>query len=172
MSQLQQRITPCLWFENQAEAAAKYYTGIFKHSKIKKVTQYTEAGKEVHGRQPGSVMTVEFELDGQTFTALNGGPEFTFSEAVSFVVHCRTQEEIDYFWERLTPGGDPKAQVCGWLKDRFGLSWQVVPDRLMQLLADADREKASRVMTAMLKMKKIDVNELERAARSDVSSMA
>jgi predicted 3-demethylubiquinone-9 3-methyltransferase (glyoxalase superfamily) len=117
-------------------------------------------------------MTVEFELDGQTFTALNGGPEFKFSEAVSFVVHCQTQEEIDYFWERLTPGGDPKAQVCGWLKDRFGLSWQVVPDRLMQLLADADREKASRVMTAMLKMKKIDVNELERAARSDVSSMA
>jgi predicted 3-demethylubiquinone-9 3-methyltransferase (glyoxalase superfamily) len=172
MSQLQQRITPCLWFENQAEAAAKYYTGIFKHSKIKKVTHYTEAGKEIHKRPAGSVMTVEFELDGQSFTALNGGPEFTFSEAVSFQIHCQTQEDIDYFWERLTPGGDPKAQVCGWLKDRFGLSWQVVPDRLMQLLADADRDKAARVMTALLKMKKIDLNELEHAAKSDVSSMA
>lgn len=172
MSQLQQRITPCLWFENQAEPAAKYYTGIFKNSKVKRVTHYTEAGKEVHKRQPGSVMTVEFELDGQSFMALNGGPEFKFNEAVSFSIHCQTQADIDYFWEKLTPGGDPKAQVCGWLKDRFGLSWQVTPDRLPELLADSDREKASRVMTAMMKMKKINLDEIERAARSDVSSMA
>ena len=172
MSLLQQRITPCLWFDNQAEAAANYYTGIFKNSKIKKISRYTEAGRDTHHRPPGSVMTVEFELDGQQFTALNGGPEFTFNEAVSFQIHCQTQEEIDYFWERLTPGGDPKAQVCGWLKDRYGVSWQVFPDRLPQLLADDDREKAARVMNAMLKMKKIDLNEIERAAKSDVSSMA
>ncbi len=172
MSQLQQRINPCLWFDNQAEAAANYYTGIFKHSKIKRVTHYTNAGKEVHKRPAGSVMTVEFELDGQSFMALNGGPEFKFSEAVSFVIHCQTQTDIDYFWERLTPGGDPKAQVCGWLKDKFGLSWQVVPDELPRLLADADRDKAGRVMSAMLKMKKINLAELQRAASSDVSSMA
>ena len=172
MSLLQQRITPCLWFDNQAEAAANYYTGIFKNSKIKNISRYTEAGRETHHRPPGSVMTVEFELDGQRFTALNGGPEFTFNEAVSFQIHCKTQEDIDYFWERLTPGGDPKAQVCGWLKDRYGVSWQVFPDRLPQLLADDDRERAARVMNAMLKMKKIDLNEIERAAKSDVSSMA
>ena len=172
MSLLQQRITPCLWFDNQAEAAANYYTGIFKNSKIKNISRYTEAGRETHHRPPGSVMTVEFELDGQRFTALNGGPEFTFNEAVSFQIHCKTQEDIDYFWERLTPGGDPKAQVCGWLKDRYGVSWQVFPDRLPQLLADNDREKAARVMDAMLKMKKIDLNEIERAAKSGVSSMA
>jgi predicted 3-demethylubiquinone-9 3-methyltransferase (glyoxalase superfamily) len=172
MSLLQKRITPCLWFDNQAEAAANYYTGIFKNSKIKKISRYTDAGRDTHHKPPGSVMTVEFELDGQTFTALNGGPEFKFSEAVSFQIHCKTQEDIDYFWERLTPGGDPKAQVCGWLKDRYGVSWQVFPDRLPQLLADDDREKAARVMNAMLKMKKIDLNEIERAAKSDVSSMA
>jgi len=172
MSKLQQRITPCLWFDNQAEAAANYYTSIFKNSKIKNISRYTEAGRDTHHRPPGSVMTVEFELDGQQFTALNGGPEFKFSEAVSFQIHCKTQEDIDYFWERLTPGGDPKAQVCGWLKDRYGVSWQVFPDRLPQLLADDDRERAARVMNAMLKMKKIDLNEIERAAKSDVSSMA
>jgi predicted 3-demethylubiquinone-9 3-methyltransferase (glyoxalase superfamily) len=172
MSKLQQRITPCLWFDNQAEAAANYYTGIFKNSKIKKISRYTGAGRDTHHKPPGSVMTVEFELDGQQFTALNGGPEFKFSEAVSFQIHCKTQEDIDYFWERLTPGGDPKAQVCGWLKDRYGVSWQVFPDRLPQLLADDDRERAARVMNAMLKMKKIDLNEIERAAKSDVSSMA
>lgn len=172
MSQLQRRISPCLWFENQAEAAANFYTGIFQHSRITKITHYTEAGKEVHKKAPGSVMTVEFELDGQQFTALNGGPEFKFNEAVSFQIHCQTQQDIDYFWERLTVGGDPKAQICGWLKDRYGLSWQVVPDRLNELIADDDRERAGRVMTALLKMKKIDLNELERAAKSDVSSMA
>lgn len=172
MSKLQQRITPCLWFDNQAEAAANSYTGIFKNSKIKKISRYTEAGHDAHHKPAGSVMTVEFELDGQTFTALNGGPEFRFNEAVSFQIHCKTQEDIDYFWERLTPGGDPKAQVCGWLKDRYGVSWQVFPDRLPQLLADDDRERAARVMNAMLKMKKIDLNEIERAAKSDVSSMA
>ncbi len=172
MSQLQKRITPCLWFDNQAEAAANFYTGIFQHSKIKKVSRYTEAGRETHHKPAGSVMTVEFELDGQTFTALNGGPEFKFNEAVSFQIHCQTQQDIDYFWERLTAGGDPSAQVCGWLKDRFGVSWQVVPDRLTQLLADEDEAVRSRVMNAMLKMKKIDLNAIERAAKSDVSSMA
>ena len=172
MSQLQKRITPCLWFDNQAEAAANFYTGIFQHSKIKKVSRYTEAGRETHHKPAGSVMTVEFELDGQTFTALNGGPEFKFNEAVSFQIHCQTQEDIDYFWERLTAGGDPSAQVCGWLKDRFGVSWQVVPDRLTQLLTDEDESVRSRVMNAMLKMKKIDLNAIERAAKSDVSSMA
>jgi predicted 3-demethylubiquinone-9 3-methyltransferase (glyoxalase superfamily) len=172
MSQLQQRISPCLWFDNQAEAAAAFYTGIFQHSRIKQITHYTEAGQDVHHRQPGSVMTVEFELDGQPFTALNGGPDFKFSEAISFQVHCQTQEDIDYFWERLSVGGDPSAQVCGWLKDRFGVSWQVVPTRLNQLLLDTDRGVAARVMNAMLKMKKIDLNELERAAKSGVSSIA
>ena len=172
MSKLQPRITPCLWFDNQAEAAANYYTSIFQNSKIKNISRYTEAGRDTHHKPPGSVMTVEFELDGQTFTALNGGPEFRFNEAVSFQIHCNTQEDIDYFWERLTPGGDPKAQMCGWLKDRYGVSWQVFPDRLPQLLADDDREKAARVMNAMLRMKKIDLNEIERAAKSDVSSMA
>jgi predicted 3-demethylubiquinone-9 3-methyltransferase (glyoxalase superfamily) len=172
MSQLQRRITPCLWFDNQAEAAASFYTGIFQHSKIRKVSRYTEAGRETHHKPAGSVMTVEFELDGQTFTALNGGPEFTFNEAVSFQIHCQTQEDIDYFWERLAAGGDPSAQVCGWLKDRFGVSWQVVPDRLTQLLTDEDEAVRSRVMNAMLTMKKIDLNAIERAAKSDVSSMA
>lgn len=117
-------------------------------------------------------MTVEFELDGQTFTALNGGPEFKFNESMSFVVRCQTQEEVDYYWERLTAGGDPKAQQCGWLKDKFGLSWQVVPDALMDLVPDSDKEKAGRTMNAMLKMKKIDIAELKRAANDGVSSMA
>ncbi|HJU42704.1 MAG TPA: VOC family protein [Vicinamibacterales bacterium] len=172
MSQLQRRISPCLWFDNQAEAAANFYTGIFQHSRIRKITHYTEAGRDTHRKPAGSVMTVEFELDGQPFTALNGGPEFKFNEAVSFQIHCQTQEDIDYFWERLSAGGDPKAQVCGWLKDRYGVSWQVVPDRLIELLSDDDNARASRVMNAMLKMKKIDLNELERAAKSDVSSLA
>jgi predicted 3-demethylubiquinone-9 3-methyltransferase (glyoxalase superfamily) len=156
-------ITPCLWFDAQAEQAATLYTGIFRHSKITKVTRYTEAGKENHGREPGSVMTVEFELDGQTFTALNGGPLFQFSEAISFQIDCRTQEEIDHYWSRLGEGGDPKAQVCGWLKDRFGVSWQVVPAILRELLSDADPAKVMRTTTAMMKMKKLDIAGLKRA---------
>ena len=172
MSQLQRRINPCLWFDGQAEAAANYYVGIFEHSRIRRITHYTEAGHEAHHQPKGKVMTVEFELDGQPFLALNGGPEFKFNESISFQVQCRTQEDIDYFSERLGAGGDPKAQVCGWVKDRYGVSWQIVYDRMPELLADDDPARASRVMTAMLKMKKLDINELERAAKSDVSSMA
>ncbi|HEV7366054.1 MAG TPA: VOC family protein [Gemmatimonadales bacterium] len=158
-----QPITPCLWFDSQAEEAARYYTGIFKDSRIGRISRYTEAGREVHGRPAGSVMTVEFELNGQPFTALNGGPHFKFNEALSFQIMCRTQEEIDYYWDRLTPGGDPKAQACGWLKDKYGLSWQVVPTVLAELISDPDREKASRVMEALLQMKKLDIAALERA---------
>jgi predicted 3-demethylubiquinone-9 3-methyltransferase (glyoxalase superfamily) len=172
MSQLQQRISPCLWFDNQAEAAAAFYTSIFQHSHIKKITHYPEAGQDIHQRPAGSVMTVDFDLDGQPFTALNGGPVFKFNEAISFQVNCQTQQDIDYFWERLSAGGDPSAQQCGWVKDKFGVSWQIVPDRLTQLLMDHDRGVAARVMNAMLKMKKIDIDALERAAKSGVSSMA
>jgi predicted 3-demethylubiquinone-9 3-methyltransferase (glyoxalase superfamily) len=157
------RIVPCLWFADQAEEAAKYYTGIFRNSRIKTVTHYGSAGVEVHGRPPGSVMTVDFELDGQTFTALNGGPHFQFNEAVSFQIMCDTQEEIDYYWEKLTAGGDPKAQQCGWLKDKFGLSWQVVPKGMERMLKDPESPEGRRAFEAMLQMKKIDMDELQRA---------
>jgi predicted 3-demethylubiquinone-9 3-methyltransferase (glyoxalase superfamily) len=157
------RITPCLWFDNQGEEAAKFYTGIFKNSKIVNVARYGEAGREVHGRPPGTVMTVAFELDGQRFTALNGGPVFKFSEAVSFQVDCETQQEVDYYWERLSEGGDVKAQQCGWLKDKYGLSWQVVPRVLIEMMSDPDAEKSGRAMKAMLQMKKIDIAGLKRA---------
>jgi predicted 3-demethylubiquinone-9 3-methyltransferase (glyoxalase superfamily) len=158
-----QKITPCLWFDDQAEEAAKFYTAIFKNSKITSITRYGEAGHEVHGRPAGTVMVVAFELDGQTFTALNGGPMFKFNEAISFQVNCKTQEEVDYYWEQLSEGGDKKAQQCGWLKDRYGASWQVVPTVLPEMLNDSDYEKSQRVMKAMLQMKKIDIEELERA---------
>src|SRR5688572_4407803 len=158
-----QQIVPCLWFDGQAEDAAKYYTGIFKNSKITSVSRYTEAGHEVHKQPAGKVMVVAFELDGQPFTALNGGPEFKFSEAISFQILCDTQQDVDYYWEKLTPGGDKNAQQCGWLKDKYGLSWQVVPKVLLEMMADRDAEKAGRVMEAMLPMKKIDIAELERA---------
>jgi predicted 3-demethylubiquinone-9 3-methyltransferase (glyoxalase superfamily) len=158
-----QRITPCLWFDNQAEEAAEYYTGIFRNSSIKTVTRYSTAGQETHGKPPGSVMTVVFELDGQKFTALNGGPEFKFSEAVSFEIHCEDQEEIDYYWQKLGAGGDPKAQVCGWLKDKFGVSWQVVPANIQELFEDSDSPGAHAAMEAMLKMKKLDMAALQDA---------
>jgi predicted 3-demethylubiquinone-9 3-methyltransferase (glyoxalase superfamily) len=158
-----QRISPCLWFDSEAEDAAKYYTAIFKNSKILKATRYGEAGKEIHGKPAGSVLTVEFELDGQTFTALNGGPVFKFNEAISLVINCETQQEVDYYWDKLTAGGDPKAQQCGWLKDKYGVSWQVVPRALVELLSDKDRAKSERTMKAMLQMKKIDIAELKRA---------
>ena len=158
-----QLITPCLWFDSEAEEAARFYTGVFKNSRIAAVTRYSEAGREVHGRPAGSVMTVEFELNGQTFTALNGGPHFKFNEAVSFQIMCRDQEEVDYYWKRLGEGGDPKAQQCGWLKDKYGLSWQVVPTGMVEMLNDPDREKADRAMEAMLQMKKLDIGELQRA---------
>jgi len=158
-----QKITPCLWFDDQAEQAAKFYTEIFKNSKIKKITRYGKEGYEIHRKPEGSVMTVEFELDGQALTALNGGPVFKFSEAISFQVDCATQEEVDYYWEKLSEGGDENAQQCGWLKDRYGLSWQIVPRALLEMLNDPDAKKSQRVMAAMLRMKKIDIETLKCA---------
>ncbi len=158
-----QRIAPCLWFEHQAEEAAKFYTGIFKNSRIGKISRYGDAGREIHRRPSGSVMTVTFELDGQEFTALNGGPIFTFNEAISFQVYCRDQEEVDYYWEKLGEGGDERAKQCGWLKDKYGVSWQIVPKMLPDLVGDPDSEKSQRAMTAMLQMKKIDIAAMERA---------
>jgi predicted 3-demethylubiquinone-9 3-methyltransferase (glyoxalase superfamily) len=158
-----QRISPFLWFANEAEEAARYYVGIFKNSRITTITRYGTAGFETHHRPAGSVMTVAFELDGQPFTALNGGPNFKFNEAVSFVVTCPNQEEIDYYWGKLTAGGDPKAQQCGWLKDRYGLSWQVVPSILGELFKEENSPGAQRAMEAMLKMKKFDIAAMRRA---------
>lgn len=157
-----QRITPCLWFDDQAKEAAEFYTGIFKNSKIVNVTHYGEAGYEVHRRLAGTIMAVAFELDGQTFTALNGGPVFKFNEAISFQVNCETQEEVDYYWEKLSAGGDVTAQQCGWLKDRYGVSWQIVPRVLVMMLDDANTEKSQRAMQAMLQMKKININALQQ----------
>ena len=158
-----QKITPCLWFDEQAEEAAKFYTSIFKNSRIVSMTRYGEAGHEVHGRPAGTVMTVAFELDGHAFTALNGGPLFKFNEAISFQVSCETQEELDYYWEKLSAGGDKQAQQCGWLKDKYGVSWQVFPTVLLEMINDADAEKSQRVMKAMLQMKKMDIETLKRA---------
>jgi predicted 3-demethylubiquinone-9 3-methyltransferase (glyoxalase superfamily) len=158
-----QRITPFLWFDTQAEEAAKFYTSIFKNSKITAIAHYGEAGREVHKKLPGSVLTVGFELEGQHFTALNGGPQFKFTEAVSFVVHCENQEEVDYYWEKLGTGGEPKAQQCGWLKDKFGLSWQIVPNALIKMLTGPEHAKSGRAMQAMMQMKKLDIAALERA---------
>jgi predicted 3-demethylubiquinone-9 3-methyltransferase (glyoxalase superfamily) len=158
-----QRITPCLWFDHEAEEAAHFYAGIFPRSKIGDVSRYGEAGREAHGMAPGTVMTVAFELDGQTFTALNGGPVFKFNEAISLQINCKTQEEVDHYWEKLSKGGDPAAQQCGWLKDKYGVSWQVVPTPLIEMMKDPDPAKAGRVMEAMLKMKKIDIATLKRA---------
>jgi predicted 3-demethylubiquinone-9 3-methyltransferase (glyoxalase superfamily) len=158
-----QKITPCLWFDDQAEEAAKFYTAIFNNSKIVSMTRYGEAGHEVHGRPAGTVMTVAFELDGHAFTALNGGPMFKFNEAISFQVSCETQEELDYYWERLSEGGDREAQQCGWLKDKYGASWQVIPNVLLEMLTNPDSKKSQRVMKSMLQMKKIDIEELKRA---------
>jgi predicted 3-demethylubiquinone-9 3-methyltransferase (glyoxalase superfamily) len=158
-----QTIAPCLWFDDQAEEAAGFYAAIFKNSKIVSISRYGQAGREVHRRPPGSVMTVAFELDGQLFTALNGGPVFKFNEAISLQVYCDTQEEVDYYWEKLSRGGDEKAQQCGWLKDKYGVSWQVVPKVLPDLINDPDSDKSQRAMVAMLRMKKIDIAELKRA---------
>ena len=157
------RIAPCFWFDSQAEEAAQYYVGIFKNSRILEISRYGEAGKEIHGREPGSVMVVELELDGQRFTALNGGPLFQFNEAVSLQIYCETQEEVDYYWEKLTAGGDEKAQQCGWLKDKFGVSWQVVPTGMSQLLSDPKSEKSQRAFAAMMTQKKPDIAALQRA---------
>ena len=157
------KITPCLWFDDQAEEAAKFYTAIFPNSQITSITRYGEAGQEVHGRPAGTVMAVAFELHGHAFTALNGGPLFKFNEAISFQVSCETQQEVDYYWGSLSEGGDSNAQQCGWLKDKYGASWQVVPTVLLKMLADPDAEKSQRVMRAMLQMKKMNIAELTRA---------
>jgi predicted 3-demethylubiquinone-9 3-methyltransferase (glyoxalase superfamily) len=153
-------LTPCLWFDTEGEDAATFYTSVFPNSKILEVTHYGSAGP----RAEGMVMTVSFELDGEKFIALNGGPDFSFNEAISFEVSCESQEEVDSYWTKLSDGGEEGP--CGWLKDRFGVSWQIVPTVLVELLADPDQEKAQRVMAAMLKMRKIDVDELERAAEA------
>ena len=155
------RIAPCLWFDTQAGEAASFYTGVFSNSRINKISRYTEAGREVHAKEPGSVLTVEFELDGQTFTALNGGPHFRFNEAVSFQVMCDGQSEVDYFWHKLSDGG--QEGQCGWLKNKFGVSWQIVPQVLPQMLTDADGSKRERAMGALMSMKKFDVAALQRA---------
>jgi predicted 3-demethylubiquinone-9 3-methyltransferase (glyoxalase superfamily) len=156
-----QKITPFLWFDDKAEEAAKFYVSLFKNSGITAITRYDESSAAVSGRTKGSVMTVEFHLEGQEFTALNGGPIFKFNESVSFVVNCDTQEEVDRFWEKLSAGG--QTSQCGWLKDKYGLSWQVVPTILNKLIQDKDPEKSKRVMQAMLKMTKLDIRTLQQA---------
>lgn len=158
-----QKITPCLWFDNQAEDAARFYTSIFKNSKLGRISRYGKEGHEIHKKPEGAVMVVEFEINGQTFTALNGGPQFKFNEAISLQVHCDTQEEIDYYWQKLSEGGDPRSQQCGWLKDKFGLSWQVVPAIIGELMTDPNTAKSERVMKAVMQMKKIDLAEIKRA---------
>ena len=159
-----QKITPFLWFNDKAEEAAKYYVSLFKNSKIVTVTRYGEDGAQASGRPQGTVMTVVFQLDGQEFIALNGGPTFTFSPAVSFLVNCETQEEVDRLWGRLSEGGKPVQ--CGWLTDRYGLSWQIVPTILLKLLQDKNPRKSEKVMKAMLQMVKIDIQGLIRAYES------
>lgn len=161
MAIVRQKIVPCLWFDTRAEEAATFYTGIFKNSRITSVSRFPNAGQEIHGKPAGSVMVVAFELDGQAFTALNGGPQFTFDEAVSLQVMCETQEEIDYYWRRLTEGGEEGP--CGWLKDKFGLSWQVVPVVVPEMMTSGKPGGAERVMSAFMKMKKLDIAALQAA---------
>ncbi len=157
------RISPCLWFDSQAEEAANFYVGIFRNSRILRIARYPRAGNEVHHRPAGSVMTVEFELDSFPVLALNGGPVFKFNEAVSLTVDCATQQEVDYFWEKLSAGGDGNAQACGWLKDKYGLSWQVVPSMMPEMMTDPDRAKVERAFAAMMEMKKLDIAALKKA---------
>ena len=158
-----QKITSNLWFDRQAEEAANYYVSIFKNSKIGRISRYGKEGFEIHKMPAGTVLTVEFTLEGQRFLALNGGPVFKFNEAISFIVNCETQEELDYYWNKLSEGGDKNAQQCGWLKDKFGLSWQVVPTKLSDMLMDRDSKKSEAVMKALLNMKKLDIRKLEDA---------
>lgn len=158
---MHQKIYPCLWFDDQAKEAAEFYVSIFPNSKMGDISYYDKASAQVSGKKEGSVLTVEFYLDGQHFTALNGGPVFKFSEAVSFTVDCQTQEEVDHYWNKMS--ADPTAEQCGWMKDKFGLSWQIVPKILGEYLADKDPVKAGRVMQAMLDMKKLDIEGLKAA---------
>jgi predicted 3-demethylubiquinone-9 3-methyltransferase (glyoxalase superfamily) len=162
-----QKISPCLWFDDNAEDAVKFYVSIFKNSKVGNVTRYGKEGYEIHKKKEGSVMTIDFEIEGQKFLGLNGGPIFRFNEAISFQIYCDTQEEIDYYWEKLTEGGDKNAQVCGWLKDKFGLSWQVVPIAMIKMLQEKDSKKTERVMKAMLQMHKLDINAITKAYQEE-----
>lgn len=157
------KITNCLWFDNNASEAVTFYTCVFKNAHIGRINHYTDEGKEIHGMPEGTVMTIEFVLEDQAFLALNGGPHFKFNEAISFIVYCDTQEEIDYYWNNLKTGGDEKAQQCGWLKDKFGVSWQITPTILDDMMMDNDKEKVRRVTRAMLQMKKLDIAELQKA---------
>jgi len=162
-----QKITPCLWFDSNAEEAVNFYTSIFKNSKIGNISRYGEAGYEIHGKPAGTVLTIEFELNGHAFTALNGGPVFKFNEAISFQVRCESQEEVDYYWGKLSEGGDKKAQQCGWLKDKYGLTWQIMPESLDIMMRDPDTAKADRVGAAMLNMGKLNISELEKAYKGE-----
>ena len=163
MSIISTRIQPCLWFDGQAKEAAQFYVDTFPNSRLGGISLYPEAGREHHGKAPGSVMTVAFELDGQPFLALNGGPQFKFTEALSLMVLCKTQEEIDHYWHALSAGGDPDAQVCGWLKDRYGLSWQITPANSLEMITCPDRTAVERYMSAMMSMKKLDLATLQAA---------
>jgi predicted 3-demethylubiquinone-9 3-methyltransferase (glyoxalase superfamily) len=160
--QFSQKIVPCLWFAQEAEEAARYYTGIFPNSKIGRIARYGKAGFEQHQQKEGTVLTVQFDLAGQPFTALNGGPIFKFNEAVSLQIMVDDQKELDHYWDKLGAGGDPKAQVCGWLKDKYGLSWQVAPKKMVDWFGEPN-EKSERAMTALMKMKKLDIAALEKA---------
>lgn len=162
MAIAKQKIAPCLWYDNQAEEAAKFYVSVFNNSKIGRTSYYSGEGQDVHGHNDGHVLTVEFELEGQKFVALNGGPQFKFSEAISFQVFCEDQKEIDYYWDKLREGGGQESQ-CGWLKDRFGLSWQVAPTILIDMLLDKDRARVDRVFKAFMPMKKFDLAKLKQA---------
>ena len=158
-----EKITPCLWFDSNAEEAVNFYTAIFKNSKIGKISRYGKEGYEIHGKPEGTVLTVEFELNGQRFTALNGGPLFKFNEAISFQVGCESQEELDYYWGKLSEGGDKNAQRCGWLKDKYGVSWQIIPSILGEMLQDKNAKKSASVMKALLQMGKLDIKTLKQA---------
>lgn len=158
---LVQPLTPCLWFDSQAEEAAKFYTEIFPNSKIGTVSRFTEAGRELHGKEPGIAMSVSFELNGQPFTGLNGGPMYKFTEAISFQIMCQSQEEVDHYWDRLSAGG--QILQCGWLTDKFGVTWQVVPIALMEMISGPDPEKSKRMLDAMFPMQKLDIATLKRA---------
>jgi len=158
-----QQISPCLWFDGNAEEAARFYVSVFPKAKITGITHYPDVGQETHGRAPGSVMTVDFTLNGLPFMGLNGGPLFKFNEAISLVVNCDSQAEIDHYWEKLGAGGDPQAQQCGWLKDKYGLSWQIVPTALQEMYKAGVSAKSERAMKAMLQMKKLDIAALQKA---------
>ena len=158
-----QKISPCLWFDHQAEEAARFYVSVFKNSKITGITRYGDEGRDVHGMPAGTVMTVAFELEGLPFVALNGGPHFKFNEAISLQIYCDNQQEVDHYWDKLTAGGDPKAQQCGWLKDRYGLSWQVTPKALIELISSPDPKTSQRAMKVMLQMKKFDIRSIQEA---------